>query len=45
MMNPRARQLSVFYHLGKLFWLRGRDDPKKIRYGDVVLRSRGSTLV
>ena len=43
MMNPRALQLSIVYHLDKLFGLRGRDDPRKIRYGDVVLKSGDST--
>ena len=43
MMNPRALQLSIFYHLGKLFGLRGMDDPRKIRYGDIVLKSGDDT--
>ena len=41
MKNPGSLQLSVFYHLGKLFGLRGKDDPRIIKYGDVVPRQSG----
>ena len=41
MKSPGSLQLSVFYHLGKLFGLRGRDEPRNIKYGDVVLRQSG----
>ena len=38
MKNPGSLQLSLVYHLGKLFGLRGREDPRNIKYGHVVLR-------
>ena len=39
--NPGVLQLSVFYHLGKVFELRGNDDPRNLKYDDVVLTQCG----
>ena len=40
--NPEGLQFGVFYFLGKYFALRGREEHRSLRFGDVVKRKDSS---
>lgn len=36
--SAEALQFTIFYYFGKLFGLRGRDEQRKLKYGDIELK-------
>ena len=43
--TPEAMQFSLFYHFGKMFGFRGRDEQRKLTYGDITLKTDSSGTV